>query len=110
MLSSGPKEAIETLTWCLEVVPGWMRTNKLNPDKAKILLVEPNSTLGSGTRPLPDIVLCLKVDVHGLEVLPDLALLLDVQEGQRPAEVGTPAASSGKDGLPVPNCIKSRLL
>lgn len=40
-LLADPREVIETLTWCLEAVLGWISATKLklNPNKTKVLLL-----------------------------------------------------------------------
>lgn len=46
-MQSDLKELADNLIWCLEVIIGWMRANKLkfNPDKMELLLVESNFVL-----------------------------------------------------------------
>lgn len=73
---------METLNQRCEEVMGWMRANKLtlNPDKMQVLLVTPNSPLGNDFTPvLDEIAFPFSAHVCSLEVLLDLALLLEVQ-------------------------------
>ncbi|KAF7242082.1 LETM1 domain-containing protein LETM2, mitochondrial, partial [Varanus komodoensis] len=75
-------QAVAVLSWCLSVVMGWMRTNKLSlsPDKMEVLLVgDSSSWVGDLGPALDGVALPLKDRVRSLGVLLDPELSLEAQ-------------------------------